>query len=323
MFKKRVSFSAKEFGIFLVLILLIAAFGILSPYFFQLDNMLNILRQISLTGIMAIGMTMVIVVGEIDLSIASLYTLSAIVSGLCMKAGVPIWISCLIGVLSGAIFGIINGVLVTYLRLPALIATLGTLNLAKGTAMLITNGVPVEIAQRNVPVPGLDKFFFIGQGKLFGLIPVMAIFLLIISIIGFIIFNKTMLGFHMRAVGGSMGAAIASGIRVKRVKILAFTIMGILSSISGVINLAFITNVRADGGAGLELTVISAVILGGTSMSGGEGTLGGTIIGVLIMGVLRNGLVLLGVSPFWQVFMIGIVIIGAATMDVWLRQKRD
>lgn len=314
--------NIKELGIFGAWILLVIVFSILSPYFFSVENFLNILRQISLTGIMAIGMTMVIATGEIDLSVSANYGLAAIIAGMCVVNNFPIILGVIIGLLVGLVIGAINGVLNTYVRIPSIIVTLGMMNVARGTSLLVTKGIPVIVSERMTDNPNLDSFLFLGQGKLFGVIPFMALFLIIVGIIGYLIFNKTILGFRMRAVGGSVNAAKASGINVQFVKIMAFTITGILSAFAGILNISFITNVRADSGTGLELITIASVIIGGTSISGGEGTILGTIIGVLIIGTLRNGLVLVGISPFWQTLVIGIVIIGAVTMDIWFRRGK-
>ena len=313
--------NTKEYGIFGAFVILFVLFSVLSPYFFNLENILNIVRQVSLIGIMAVGMTMLITSGEFDLSVAAVYGLSAIVTGLSITKGVPIFFAILIGLGSGCVIGFANVVLNTIVRIPSFIVTLGMMNIARGISLLITNGIPVIVSERTVDNPNLDAFFFLGQGQIGGVLPIMAMFLIIIGIIGFLVFNKTVLGFWMRAVGGNDLAARASGINVTKVKISAFMITGTLAAFAGILNIAFITNVRADSGTGLELQTIASVIIGGTSLSGGEGTILGTIIGVLIIGTLRNGLILLGVSPFWQVLVIGVVIIGAVAMDIWVPKK--
>jgi len=314
-------FKIREIGVLIALILLSLIFSLLSPYFLGVNNLLNIVRQISLTGIMAVGMTMVIVTGEIDLSVGACYGLSAIVAGLAMSNGFTIWSSILIALATGLLGGILNGLLVTYGRIPALIVTLGMLNIARGAALLLSHGLPISVNKRTVIDPNVSKFLFLGQGKIFNTVPMMIVFLLGVFIIGYAVFNKTIYGFHMKAVGGNPIAARASGLNVKKIKILAFSITGFLCALAGILNLSFLANVQGTVGTGLELEVIAAVIIGGTSLAGGEGTILGTLIGVLIMGVLRNGLVLLGVSPFWQILLIGVVIIGAVGIDMWTRRK--
>jgi len=314
--------KSKELGIFAGLLILFITFSILSKYFLALENLFNVLRQVSLLGIISIGMTMVIVSGEIDLSVGSTYSFAAMVTGLLMNHNLPIPLCIAIGLLAGGLIGILNGTLVTYGRIPSIIVTLGTLNIVRGAALLMTNSLPVMVNARTVANPSLQDFLFLGQGKLFGQVPVMAIFFMAIAFSGWFFFHKSVYGYHMRAVGGNPLAARASGLDVRFLKTLAFAITGFLAALAGILNLAFIANVRATGDAGLELNAISAVVIGGTSMSGGEGTIIGTIIGVLIIGVIKNGLVLLSISPFWQTMIIGFVIIGAVAMDVWTKQDR-
>ena len=322
-FKKMKNFgNVHEIGIIFVFFILFIGFSFATPYFFSVRNLLTVLRQISLTGIMAIGMTLVIVSGEIDLSISSIYGLTSIVIGLCMVAGYPIILSIVLGCIVGLLCGIVNGVLVAYAKIPSFIATLGMMSVLRGISLLITDGLPVVVSARTVPNTDLSGFFFIGQGKFFDKIPIMALILIFLTIIGYIFFNKTLFGFYMRAVGGNIDTAIASGIKVKFIKVSTFAFTGLFCGIAGVLNLSFITSVRADSGAGLELQVISAVILGGTLLSGGTGTIIGTLIGVCIIGILNNGLILMGLSPFWKVLAIGIVIIVAVFIDTLVRREK-
>ncbi len=314
-------FRIREIGVLMALIVLLILFSFLSPYFFSVNNLLNVVRQVSLLGIIAMGMTMIIVSGEIDLSVGAVYGLAAVVAGMLMTNGVSILLSLIFALVAGMGFGLINGMLVTYARIPALIVTLGTLNVARGAALIASKAQVIATSHRTVADPAINTFLFIGQGKLFGIIPMMSIFLVITAVVSYFIFSKTILGFHMRAVGGNKIAARASGINVMMIKIVAFVITGFLCALAGILNLSFLANVQGTVGYGLELDVIAAVIIGGTSMSGGEGTILGTTIGVLIMGVLRNGLILLGVSPFWQILIIGLVIIGAVGLDTWTSKQ--
>lgn len=314
--------NLREVSIFLVFILIFIVFTILTPHFIKIDNLLNIIRQISLNGIMAMGMTLVIVVGEIDLSVGAIYGLTGIITGMLITAGWPIWLAVLVGLVSGAVAGAFNGLLVSYIKIPSFIATLGMMNVGKGIALLISSGLPVVVSSRTVDNPNLDSFLYIGQGKIWGYIPVMSVVLLIIVIISFILYNKSLLGFHLKAVGGNINTAKASGINASAVKLFAFAYTGLVCAIAGILNLAFITNVRADSGTGLELTVISSVIIGGTSLDGGKGTIIGTLIGILIIGILNNGLLLVGISPFWKVLVIGMVIIGAVAIDTILKRRK-
>lgn len=313
-------FSGKEVGILAAFLAIFLFFSVMSPYFFNLDNLINVLRQISLLGIIAMGMCLVIVCGEIDLSVGSIYGASAILTAVMMMSGLPIWLAILVGLLAGTVFGLVNGVLVTYVRIPALIVTLGTMNAVRGIALIISGGSVVNISPRTVSDPGLPAFLFLGQGKVAGL-PVMCLFFVAAAIAAYFLYNKTLLGFRMKAVGGSARAARASGISSNIVKTAAFAILGFLSALAGLLNIAFLGSVQGTTGQGMELNAIAAVIIGGTSLAGGQGTIIGTVIGVLIMGVLNNGIILLGISPFWQMTIVGAVIILAVALDIWTRKS--
>jgi ribose/xylose/arabinose/galactoside ABC-type transport system permease subunit len=268
----------RETGVCIALVIIFIFFTILSPYFFNLNNLVNILRQVSLLGIIAMGMTMVIVCGEIDLSVGSVYGASAILCGVMLTNGMSLWIALVISLLCGALFGLLNGFLVTYGRIPAMIVTLGMMNIARGFALIVSNGRVVNLSARTVADPHLDAFLFMGQGKI-GIIPVMSVFFLGITLLAFVIFSRTLLGFRMKAVGGSSTAARASGINDRIVKIAAFTIVGIFSALAGLLNIAFLGNVQGTTGQGMEMNSIAAVIIGGTTLKGGEGTVVGTLIG--------------------------------------------
>ncbi|MCZ2156088.1 MAG: ABC transporter permease, partial [Bryobacterales bacterium] len=186
------------------------------------------------------------------------------------------------------------------------------------------DGQPVTINERQGADPAtLEQFYYLGQGQLFGRIPMQLVFFIIIIVLGWVLLSQTTFGFRIYAVGGGAKAARVSGIRVFSVKIWAFIIMGVLSAVAGILSLAFLPSGQAGRtGVGLELDVIAATIVGGASLAGGEGTIPGTVLGVLIIGVLRNGLVLLGISPFWQTTIIGIVIIVAVAIDKWTEKRR-
>ena len=270
---------------------------------------------------MSVGMTMVIVSGEIDLSVGSIYGLSACITGVLMQQGIPILLAVIIGLLGGLAAGFINGVLITYGKVPSIITTLGMLNLLRGLSLILVKGQPLYVGERYVADKNLAVFFFFGQERLFGVLPITIIYLLFFTAIGYIIFNKNIYGFYMRAVGGNAAAARASGVSVYKTKIFSFALNGLLCGFAGIVDLAFLSNIQGTAGSGLELSVIAAVIIGGTALGGGYGTIVGSIIGVLIIGILRNGLVLLRVSPFIQISLIGAVVIGAVAIDTWTRRK--
>lgn len=318
--------SARETGVFIALVVMCVFLAIVKPEIFPTPkNLLNIGRQVSLLGIMGVGMTFVIISAEIDLSIGSTYALSGLMTGILLTEGWLLLPSLAAGLLIGSLVGFINGWLSTYGKLPSFITTLGMLSVARGAALLITDGQPVTINKSFGVQPDVaEQFYFLGQGQLFGIIPMQLIFFIIVAVLGWLLLSRTVFGFQTYAVGGSQKAARVSGIKVFWIKIWAFVIMGFLSAMSGILSLAFLPSGQAGRtGTGLELDVIAAVIVGGASLSGGEGSILGTILGVLIIGVLRNGLVLLNISPFWQTTIIGLVIILAVGIDKWTRSRRS
>lgn len=315
---------ARETGVFLALVVLCLFLTFATDGFLTSVNLLNVGRQISLLGIMAVGMTFVLISGEVDLSVGSNYALSGLATGMLIIAGWGLVPALTVGLLAGMTIGLINGVLSTYGRLPSLIATLGMLSVVRGSALILTNGQPVTVNVRNGADPGvLEIFSFIGQGYLFGVVPMQLVFFILIAALAWVVLSCTNFGFRVFAVGGSAKAARVSGISINSVKIWAFVLMGALAAFAGILSLAFLPSGQAGRtGLGLELDVIAATIVGGASLSGGEGTILGTILGVLIIGVMRNGLVLMGVNPFVQELMIGLVIIIAVGIDKWSTRRR-
>jgi ribose transport system permease protein len=322
--RAKIFLSARETGVFIALLLMCFFLWQATPAFLTVRNLLNVGRQISLLGIMAVGMTVVLISKEIDLSVGSIYALAGLVTGILILDQWNLWAAILAGLLLGAMVGFVNGYISTFGLLPSFITTLGMMSVARGIALLITNGQPVTINESFGAQPEvLETFYFLGQGRVFNVIPMQLVFFIVIAILGWLLLSRTVFGFRAYAVGGSDKAARVSGIRVFNTKITAFMFMGLLSALSGILSLAFLPSGQAGRtGVGLELDVIAAAVVGGASLSGGEGTILGTILGVLIIGVLRNGLVLLGISPFWQETIIGIVIILAVGIDKWTSRRR-
>ncbi|MBX9458132.1 MAG: ABC transporter permease [Rhizobium sp.] len=314
---------AREAGVFFALLVLCIFLSIATDSFLTSQNLLNVGRQISLLGIMAVGMTFVLIAGEVDLSVGSTYAFSGLAAGMLIIAGWALLPALAVGVVTGVVIGLINGILSTYGRLPSLIATLGMLSMVRGAALILTNGRPVTVNTKNGADPDvLQAFTGMGQGYLFGVVPMQLVFFALIAAVAWFVLSYTNFGFRVFAVGGSAKAARVSGIKVNTVKIWAFVLMGALAAFAGILSLAFLPSGQAGRtGIGLELDVIAATIVGGSSLSGGEGTILGTILGVLIIGVMRNGLVLMGVSPFVQELMIGLVIIVAVGIDKWTARK--
>ncbi len=317
--------AARETGVLLALLVICVCLTFATSSFLTVRNLLNVGRQISLLGIMAIGMTFVLVSREVDLSVGSTYAISGLVTGMLIVRGSALIPALSAGLLVGMVIGAMNGVLSTYGKLPSFIATLGMLSVVRGAALLITDGQPVTVdTTRGGRSEVVDQFYQLGQGQLFGMIPMLLVCFLIVAAISWLVLAKTTFGFRVYAVGGSEKAARLSGIQVFQTKILTFALMGLLSAIAGILSLAFLPSGQAGRtGVGLELDVIAAAIVGGASLSGGEGTILGTIFGTLIIGILRNGLVLLSISPFWQTTAIGLVIICAVGIDKWTGLRRS
>ena len=297
---------SERYGIVFVLIPLIVLFGLLNPAFLSLANIFNIFRQISIYGIMAVGMTMVIMCGHIDLSVGAIVAFTGVVAAMALQNGASVLVALAAGCLSGLIVGLINGFLTVTFNVPSLLITLGTMTAIRGLGLLITAGRPI---------PGLSEDFkWLGGGFLFDT-PVPIIIMLIVYAIGWFIMSQTTYGRHIYSTGGNLEAAKLSGINTKRVIMWALGINGLLAGLSGVIWAARLASGQPVVGQGYELQVIAASVLGGTSLAGGQGEILATLAGALIIGILHNGLNLLGVSPYWQMVAMGLVIVLAVILD--------
>jgi len=301
-------------GILIGLVLLCIIITIVNPNFLSSNNLMNVLRQTSTNLYLAVAMTMIIILGGIDLSVGSVMAVTGVVTTMSIATwGFPVWIAIIIGILVGLLFGAINGYISATTIIPPFIVTLATMNIARGAAYVMTDGQPVRVMS--------DSFNFIGSGYLFGFLPMPVLYLIIFLIICYIIMNKTKLGRYMYAVGGNPEAARFAGINIKKVKFFAYTFSGFMAAVAGIVLASRMFSGQPTAGNGAELDAIAAVVLGGTSMSGGIGKIGGTVIGALIIGVLSNGLNLMGVSSFWQYIVKGIVILIAVYADVIKRRK--
>jgi len=307
--KRLLTFFRDNMGILIGLAALVILISLMNNDFLSAQNLLNVLRQTSTNMFIAIGMTLVIILAGIDLSVGSIMAASGVVTGgLIAYSGVPLWLAVLAGLLIGIIFGLINGYFIAYKFLPSFIVTLATMNIARGMAYVYTDGKPIRVMS--------DEFNFIGSGYLWGKIPIPVIYMIVIIVITSLIMNRTKLGRYMYAVGGNQEAARFSGIHTKRVQLFAFTFSGFLAAFSGIALASRMFSGQPTAGMGAELDAIAAVVLGGTSMTGGSGRIGGTVIGALIIGILSNGLNLMGVNSFWQYIVKGIVILVAVYVDV-------
>ncbi len=308
--------SFREFGVLMVLIGIMAVLSIAAPSFLKTQNLINIIRQMTEIGIMAIGMTMVIICAEIDLSIGSIYGASAMIAALLIKDGLSPSLAFLAAIGTGATIGFINGFLSTKAKMPAFIVTLGTMQIFRSVAYAVSGGRSIGAFSAES-----QKSWVFGIGNNIGPIPVQIIIMISLFVLTYVIMRKTKLGFDIYATGGNKRAARLAGINTDLMKIVSFIIIGVLSAFAGIVSIAYLKSVPTTAGSGREMDVIAAVILGGTSMSGGRGSILGTFLGAAIMAVVKNGMVLLSVPAFWQSGFIGIIIIAAVLMDTWITAR--
>lgn len=307
------------------LLIMVLAMTFLSENFATSDNFFNVLRQVSVNLCISVGMTLVILTGGIDLSVGSVLALSGAVAAGMMKNGLELqganvfvgfsFLGCIVvALLIGAILGAFNGLMITRFKLPPFVATLGMLTIARGLTMLYTNGFPIT---------GLgESFSFLGTGWLIGVPMPVWVALAVVIFFAFYM-KKTRTGRYIFAIGGNEKASLLSGIKVDKVLLLVYTLAGVLSAVAGLLVTARLDSAQPNAGGGYELDAIAAVVIGGTSMSGGKGSIAGTVVGALIIGVLNNGLVLLDVSPFWQQVIKGFVILGAVVLDKYSAKSKQ
>ena len=281
--------------------------------FLTQKNMTSVLRQVTVNGFIALGITCVLISGGIDLSVGSVVAASGVIAVRLANMNLPIVLCILIALSFGAGIGLFNGYVISHTDLPPFIVTLSTQIIVRGLSYVLTGGQPAQCNN--------DKFNFLGTGNLLG-IPVPVILLTLVYIILFVIINKTVFGRHMYSIGGNREAAKYAGVNTKRVRIKVFIISGIMAALAGVILAARLYSGQPAVGEGFERDAIAASVLGGTSFNGGIGTLSGTIIGVLIIGVLNNGMNLLGISSYWQFVVKGCVILGAVYID-YIKKTRS
>lgn len=303
-----------KYGTFLFLIFLMVSFSLSTPIFLSFKNLTNILRQISIVGICTVGMTMIILSGGIDLSVGSIVALTGIILAKLLVSGVSVGVSVFLALLVGTALGFINGLLINRIAIPPLIATLGTISIYRGLSYIITGGIAVH----GFP----EHFRIIGQGYL-GPLPLPVIIQLFVYAIGFYILYKTALGRYIYGVGSSEKVSYLSGINVPKVKYFVYTFSGFLSALAGVVMLSRLNSGLPNTATGFELDVVTAVVLGGISITGGEGRLEKSILGCLIIGVLSNGMILLGIAEFYQMLAKGIVLIAAVGIDLSMRKTME
>jgi ribose transport system permease protein len=288
--------------------------GFLSPYFFTVDNLFEITLQTAVIAIIAAGETLVIISGGIDLSVGSVFACAAVVGGLVFASTGSLALSLLTTLGVGALLGLINGLVITKVRVPPFIATLGMMGMARGFALIFSRGIPIY---------GLDeRYKFIGQGKLFDVIPVPTLIALAVFALGYVIMNYSRFGRFVYAIGSNAEAARLSGINVPVVLIGIYTISGLMSGLASTIEAGRLATVQPAGGNGYELLAIGAVLIGGASTFGGEGSILATLVGALLVTTIRNGLNILGVNAFWQYVVNGMIIIAAVAVDQYRRRRQ-
>ena len=304
----------RQFGTLLGLLVLCTILWILTPYFLTVSNLLNIAQQTSINAIIAVGMTFVIITAGIDLSVGSILAFSGVVLATSLDATMPGPLAIFFGLAVGTGCGLLNGVLVTVGGLPPFISTLGMMSVARGAALLFTQGRPVSGFEEGFRGLATAEILYI---------PAPVIIMVAIYLFAHFLLTRTKLGRYSYAIGGNEEAARLSGVNVRLYKTAVYGLSGLLSAVAAVILTARLNSAQPIAGIMYELDAIAATVIGGTSLMGGEGTILGTLIGALIMGVLRNGLNLLGVSSFIQQIVIGSVIILAVLIDMALKKQRE
>jgi len=305
--------TLSRYGMLGVLIVLIIFFSFAAESFFTKQNIVNVLRQFSMLGISAVGMTLVILTAGIDLSVGSNMGLTGVIAALFMvNFGVNWVLSCIIALIGAVVLGLVNGLAVTKFKVPPLITTLATLTSARGLAYILTGGLPIF---------GFPKAFnVLGRGMVFA-VPVPVLIMIAVFGLGFFVLKKTRYGRHLYAIGGNPEAARLSGIPVKKNLILTYVFSSVFTGIAGLILLSRLNSCQPSTGVGFEMDVITAVVLGGISIAGGEGRFGGVVIGILIIGVLTNGMIMMNVYEYYQQLIKGIVLLVAVGADQYSKTR--
>jgi ribose transport system permease protein len=300
--------TLQKYGPFLALIAVCIGLAFLSPNFLSVSNSFDVMRQVSINAVIAFGMTLTILLGGIDLSVGSILAVSSVLAAMIMKGGHGAGLAAGIALLAGAAMGSLNGVVIAKGNVAPFIATLGTMTLLRGAALVLSNGSPISGFPSQL-------FAMLGGGYVARLIPVPVVLMLAMFAVVWFVLTRTVFGRHVYATGGNAEAAKLSGVNIDRVQILVYTVSGAMAALAGVILTSRLDSAQPTAGAGYELDAITAVVLGGTSLAGGRGWIFGTLVGALLIGVLNNGLNLLGVSAFYQQVVKGSVILLAVLLD--------
>lgn len=299
--------NLRQYGIFIVFGIICLIISFITPQFLTVSNWTIIITQVSINALLAFGVTFVIITGGIDLSLGSIVAVAGVSAAmLAHPDSYPVLVPVFAGLFAGLLIGAFNGFIITKSKIAPFIVTLGTMTIGRGLALILSNGRPVSNLS--------ESFAFIGSGKIMG-IPVLIVILILTFILCSVILNKTILGRYIYAVGGNEQAARASGINVTQVKMAVYSISGLLAGLAGILLTSRITTGQPNAGTGFELDAIAAVVIGGTSTTGGKGSIAGTLIGVLLIGVINNSLDLLNVTSYYQQVVMGVIIIGAVVLD--------
>lgn len=305
----------KRYGIIFVLFIMIGGLSIASPVFRTSGNVVSILQQISTNGILAFGMVFVIMAGGIDLSIGSMLAMTSVLVRIVLNATDSIILAIIVPVVVCSLFGLVNGLLIAKFNMFPFVVTLSTQLVIRGMAYIMANGKSITLTN--------PLFREIGLGKLGNVIPYSILILLAVAVLAYFLLHWTKFGRHIYAIGGNMNAAIASGVKVFKVRVMSYVIMGACTGIAGIILTSRINAAQPNIGVGYETDAIAACVIGGTSFAGGVSTIPGTFIGIIIIGLIYNGMNLLKISSYYQTAMKGLLIIAAVLLDMYMNKKRD
>ena len=311
--KKELGSVLRNFALVFIIIAITIVMSFVSPVFMTSKNIINIIRQISINGIIAVGMTFVILTGGIDLSVGSVVAITSVIVGSMLQGGSNWLVACIVALLIALVFGAFNGFMIAYVGFQPFIATLATVTMGSGIALAYSDGKPFTISN--------ESFLKIGQGYI-GAIPIPIVLLVIVVAIGLIILKTTTFGRYVFAIGGNKNAAKLSGVRTRRVELMVYVISALCASLVGLILSARISSGQPTAGEGYELDAIAATAIGGTSMTGGVGSLTGTIFGFVLLGLMTNSMNLLNINSFYQEIVKGILIIIAVFLDMTSKNKK-